>query len=58
LLRPGLIGPGRAAGIEGEAIGAVAKDEDIVMAADAGAGDQRLYLLRKRDDEFLKLLLA
>jgi CubicO group peptidase (beta-lactamase class C family) len=46
LLRPGLIGPGRAAGIDSDAIGAVAKNEDIVMAA--GAGDQRLYLLRKR----------
>ncbi len=46
LLRPGLIGPGRAAGIDGAAIGEAAKDEDIVMAA--GAGDQRLYLLRKR----------
>ena len=46
LLRPGLIGPNPAAGIDGDAIGAVAKHEDIVMAA--GAGDQRLYLLRER----------
>lgn len=46
LLRPGLIGPGRAAGIDGDAIGAAAQGEDIVMAA--GAGDQRLYLMRKR----------
>jgi CubicO group peptidase (beta-lactamase class C family) len=46
LLRPGLLGPGRAAGIDGDAIGAAAANEDIVMAA--GAGDQRLYLLRKR----------
>ena len=46
LLRPGLIGPNPAAGIDGDAIGAVAMHEDIVMAA--GAGDQRLYLLRER----------
>lgn len=46
LLRPGLIGPSPRAGIDGDAIGEVAKHEDIVMAA--GAGDQRLYLLRKR----------
>ncbi|HVY88928.1 MAG TPA: serine hydrolase domain-containing protein [Hyphomonadaceae bacterium] len=46
LLRPGLIGPSPRAGIDGEAIGAAAQNEDIVMAA--GAGDQRLYLLRKR----------
>ena len=46
LLRPGLIGPGRAAGIDSDAIGAIAANEDVVMAA--GAGDQRLYLLRKR----------
>jgi CubicO group peptidase (beta-lactamase class C family) len=46
LLRPGLIGPAKAAGIDGDAIGTVAVGEDIVMAA--GAGDQRLYLLRKR----------
>ena len=43
LLRPGLIGPAKAAGIDGDAIGTVAANEDIVMAA--GAGDQRLYLL-------------
>lgn len=46
LLRPGLIGPSPRAGIDGDAIGEAAKEEDIVMAA--GAGDQRLYLLRKR----------
>lgn len=46
LLRPGLIGPSPRSGIDGEAIGAAAQGEDIVMAA--GAGDQRLYLLRKR----------
>jgi CubicO group peptidase (beta-lactamase class C family) len=46
LLRPGLIGPNPRAGIDGDAIGAVSKREDIVMAA--GAGDQRLYLLRER----------
>jgi len=46
LLRPGLIGPSPRSGIDGDAIGAAATGEDIVMAA--GAGDQRLYLLRKR----------
>lgn len=46
LLRPGLIGPSPRSGIDGDAIGDAAKGEDIVMAA--GAGDQRLYLLRKR----------
>lgn len=46
LLRPGLIGPSPRSGIDGDAIGEAAKGEDIVMAA--GAGDQRLYLLRKR----------
>ncbi len=46
LLRPGLIGPDRRAGIDGDAIGDVALNEDIVMAA--GAGDQRLYLFHKR----------
>ena len=46
LLRPGLIGPDPRAGIDGAAIGEVALKEDIVMAA--GAGDQRLYLFRKR----------
>lgn len=46
LLRPGLIGPSPRSGIDGDAIGQAATGEDIVMAA--GAGDQRLYLLRKR----------
>ena len=46
LLRPGLIGPSPRSGIDGDAIGDAAKGEDIVMAA--GAGDQRLYLMRKR----------
>ena len=46
LLRPGLIGPSPRAGIDVEALARVALDEDIVMAA--GAGDQRLYLLRDR----------
>jgi CubicO group peptidase (beta-lactamase class C family) len=46
LLRPGLIGPSPRAGLDTEAIGAVALSEDIVMAA--GAGDQRLYLFRDR----------
>lgn len=46
LLRPGLIGPSPRSGIDGDAIGDAAKGEDIVMAA--GAGDQRLYLFRKR----------
>jgi CubicO group peptidase (beta-lactamase class C family) len=46
LLRPGLIGPSPRSGIDGDAIGEAAKGQDIVMAA--GAGDQRLYLLRKR----------
>lgn len=46
LLRPGLIGPSPRAGIDGDAIGEAALGEDVVMAA--GAGDQRLYLLRKR----------
>ena len=46
LLRPGLIGPSPRSGIDGDAIGEAALGEDIVMAA--GAGDQRLYLLRKR----------
>lgn len=51
LLRPGLIGPSPRSGIDGTAIGLAAQGEDIVMAA--GAGDQRLYLLRKR-----KLVIA
>jgi CubicO group peptidase (beta-lactamase class C family) len=46
LLRPGLIGPSPRSGIDGDAIGDAASGEDVVMAA--GAGDQRLYLLRKR----------
>lgn len=46
LLRPGLIGPSPRSGIDGDAIGDAAKGEDIVMAA--GAGDQRLYIFRKR----------
>ena len=46
LLRPGLIGPSPRSGIDGDAIGDAAKGEDIVMAA--GAGDQRLYLMRNR----------
>ncbi|MBI1359816.1 MAG: serine hydrolase [Alphaproteobacteria bacterium] len=46
LLRPGLIGPDPRAGIDGAAIGEAAQKEDIVMAA--GAGDQRLYLFRRR----------
>lgn len=46
LLRPGLIGPSPRSGIDGDAIGEAGKGEDIVMAA--GAGDQRLYLFRKR----------
>jgi CubicO group peptidase (beta-lactamase class C family) len=46
LLRPGLIGPSPRAGLDAEAIGVSGFDEDIVMAA--GAGDQRLYLIRER----------
>jgi CubicO group peptidase (beta-lactamase class C family) len=46
LLRPGLIGPSPRAGVDAESIGVAAIEEDIVMAA--GAGDQRLYLLRER----------
>jgi CubicO group peptidase (beta-lactamase class C family) len=46
LLRPGLISPSPRSGIDGDAIGEAALGEDVVMAA--GAGDQRLYLLRKR----------
>ncbi|NWH08781.1 MAG: beta-lactamase family protein [Alphaproteobacteria bacterium] len=45
LLRPGLIGPSERAGMPKGLTGDL-KAEDIVMAA--GAGDQRLYLLRKR----------
>lgn len=47
LLRPGLIGPSPRAGVDEETIGEAALDEDVVMAA--GAGDQRLYLIRKRN---------
>jgi len=46
LLRPGLIGPSPRAGVDEGEIGSYAQSEDIVMAA--GAGDQRLYLIRKR----------
>lgn len=46
LLRPGMIGPGRRAGIE-ESGAAAARYADVRMAA--GAGDQRLYLLPDRD---------
>ncbi|MBY0447165.1 MAG: serine hydrolase [Hyphomonadaceae bacterium] len=45
LLRPGLIGPGPGAGVNASTTGGF-EQEDIVMAA--GAGNQRLYLLRKR----------
>jgi CubicO group peptidase (beta-lactamase class C family) len=45
LLRPGLKGPSRRAGVDG-ALGAALASEDVVMAG--GAGNQRLYLLRKR----------
>ena len=45
LLRPGLVGPGPRAGIDG-VLGQALAHEDVVMAA--GAGDQRLYLLRRR----------
>jgi CubicO group peptidase (beta-lactamase class C family) len=45
LLRKGLIPPSERAGVDG-AVGDDAVAEDIVMAA--GAGDQRLYLLRAR----------
>lgn len=46
LLRPGLRGPSPRAGLTAETIGEAGLTEDIVMAA--GAGNQRLYLLRKR----------
>lgn len=46
LLRPGLIGPSPRSGVDAGTIGDAALTEDIVMAA--GAGNQRLYLLRKR----------
>jgi CubicO group peptidase (beta-lactamase class C family) len=46
LLRPGLIPPAPGAGVDGS-IGPELAREDIVMAA--GAGDQRLYLLRRRN---------
>lgn len=45
LLRPGLIGPGRGAGLD-ESAAAVARLADVRMAA--GAGDQRLYLVPER----------
>jgi len=47
LIRPGLIGPSPRAGVDEGEIGSFAQSEDIVMAA--GAGDQRLYLIRKRN---------
>lgn len=46
LMRPGLIAPSPRSGINDETIGEGALQEDVVMAA--GAGDQRLYLIRKR----------
>lgn len=45
LLRPGLVQPGPRAGIDTTEFGRL-DEEDIVMAA--GAGHQRLYLLRRR----------
>lgn len=45
LLRPGLVGPSPRAGVN-QATTQGMENEDIVMAA--GAGNQRLYLLRKR----------
>ena len=45
LLRPGLVSPGPRAGLDG-VLGQAMASEDVVMAA--GAGDQRLYLLRRR----------
>lgn len=45
LLRPGLIGPAPRAGVNEATTGGF-EGEDVVMAA--GAGNQRLYLLRKR----------
>lgn len=45
LLRPGLVGPGPRSGVDG-VLGETLQGDDVVMAA--GAGDQRLYLLRKR----------
>lgn len=47
LIRPGLIGPSPRAGVDEGEIGSFAQSEDIVMAA--GAGDQRLYLIRKQN---------
>lgn len=44
LLRPGLVPPSPRSGVE--ATGDRMRDEDVVMAA--GAGHQRLYLLRRR----------
>jgi CubicO group peptidase (beta-lactamase class C family) len=46
LLRPGLVAPSPRSGLNAETIGAQVIAEDVVMAA--GAGHQRLYLLRKR----------
>jgi CubicO group peptidase (beta-lactamase class C family) len=46
LLRPGLIGPSPRAGVDASTIGAEALKQDIVMAA--GAGNQRLYLIRSK----------
>jgi CubicO group peptidase (beta-lactamase class C family) len=46
LLRPGLRGPSPRSGLQAETLGAAALAEEAVMAA--GAGNQRLYLLRKR----------
>ncbi len=46
LIRPGLVGPGERAGISEASFGEDLFAEDIVMAA--GAGNQRLYLLRRR----------
>jgi CubicO group peptidase (beta-lactamase class C family) len=45
LLRPGLIGPNPRAGVNDATTGGF-EHEDVAMAA--GAGNQRLYLLRKR----------
>ncbi|MEQ9814452.1 MAG: serine hydrolase domain-containing protein [Azospirillaceae bacterium] len=46
LLRPGLLGPTDSDRQDFAALGRAFADEDIVMAA--GAGDQRLYLVRRR----------
>lgn len=45
LLRPGLVPPGPNAGVS-DAQGDALRNEDVAMAA--GAGNQRLYLLRRR----------